>query len=137
MSEDVPFAPEPASKASHYYGDTVRVLFVIGAAILLVSQFTPDPFMAPIPALILAVVFVLAAGLTNPVQLWIQWVNMLLSGGGLVFFGSIALMRYQETGNLFGKNILLIILVLLFLVTFYVAVRTLRGVLMRDAPTIT
>lgn len=135
MSEDIPLPPEHEGP-SHYYGDTVRILFVIGAALLFLSQFIGDPFMTSTASLVLAIILVIAAGLTNPVQTWIHWANIILSGLCLILFGSIAITRYRETGSLFGTTALVIILVLVFLFAMYSAIKTLRGTLMRDAPVI-
>ncbi len=135
MSEDIPLPPEHVGP-SHYYGDTVRILFVIGAALLFLSQFIGEPFMTSFSALILAVILVVAAGLTNPVQSWIHWINIFLSGISLILFGSIAITRYRETGSIFGSTAIVMILVLVFLFALYSAIRTLRGTLMRDAPVI-
>lgn len=135
MSEDIPLASEHAGP-SHYYGDTVRILFVIAAALLFLSQFIGNPFMTSFSALILAVILVIAAGLTNPVQSWIHWVNIFLSGLCLILFGSIAITRYQETASIFGSTAIVMLLELVFLFALYSAIKTLRGTLMRDAPII-
>lgn len=135
MSEDVPLPP-PHFGPSHYYGDTVRILFVIAAVLLLASQFVGSPFLTPIAALVLAVVLVIMAGLTNPVQTWVQWANVILSALCLFLFGSMALTRYKETGDIFGENFIILLLTVVFIIGLYLATRTLRGVLMRDAPII-
>ncbi len=135
MSEDVPLAPLPLGP-SHYYGDTVRILFVVAAVLLLASQFIGSPFLTPIAALVLAVVLVIMAGLTNPVQIWVQWANVILSGICLFLFGSMSLTRYKETGDIFGGNFIILLLTVVFILALYLATRTLRGVLMRDAPII-
>ncbi|HRH24126.1 MAG TPA: hypothetical protein PK109_00855 [Candidatus Paceibacterota bacterium] len=135
MSEDIPLAPEHLGP-SHYYGDIVRILFVVAAALLFLSQFIGEPFMTSFSALTLAVILVVAAGLTNPVQAWIHWVNIFLSGLSLILFGAIAIARYRETGTMFGSTAIVMILVLVFLFALYNAIKTLRGTIMRDAPVI-
>lgn len=136
MSEDVPFT-QPHFGPSHYYGDYVRVLFVVAAVLILGSQFIKAPFLTPVAALIFSVVLVLAAGLTSPVLASIQWINVVISGLALFFFGSIALTRYQETHSIYsGSNLVIIILTIIFMVALYLATRTLRGTLMRGAPII-
>ncbi len=62
--------------------------------------------------------------------------ELLSSGLALILFGFIAIARYHETGQLFGDTSIVIILVLIFLGALYSSIKTLRGVLMRDAPTI-
>lgn len=135
MSEDIPLAPEHEGP-SHYYGDTVRILFVIAAALLFVSQFIGTPFLTIGAALIIAVLLVVAAGLTNPVQTSIHFVNAVLSGVCLVLFGSIAVTRFHETDSLLGGTAIVILLVLVFLFALYSSIKTLRGRLMRNAPVI-
>lgn len=136
MSEDVPFAPEAHHGPSHYYGDVVRILFVAGAVLLLAAQFMGSPFMTVPAAVITAIILVIAAGLTNPVQLWIQWADVLIATGGLLLFGSMALHRYQTTGDIFGQNFMILILVGVFICALYSSVKTVRGTMMRGAPII-
>ena len=136
MSEDRQFTPELRLGPSHYYGDIVRILFVVAAGLLLVSQFVGTPFITAGATVFSAVGLIIAAGLTNPVQTWIHWVNVLISAFALVFFGTIALDRFQTTGDVFGQNFVILILVGLFIATLYSATKTLRGVLMRGAPVI-
>jgi hypothetical protein len=135
MSEDAPYIPEHEGPR-HYYGDTVRVLFVIAAALLFISQFINSPFMTTMSSMVLAVALVVAAGLTNPVQAWIHWVNVFLSGFSLMLFGFIAITRYRETSTVLGSTLVVLLLVLIFLIALYTAIRTLRGALMRNAPVI-
>ncbi len=135
MSED--FIPRPEHRGvSHYYGDTVRVLFVIAAALLFISQFIPGPFVTPIATLICAVIYIVAAGLTNPVQAWIHWLNVLVAGVSLIFFGAIAIARYQALHAFSGNTLIVFALVIIFVIGLYSSIRTLRGALMRGAPTI-
>ncbi len=112
------------------------MLFVVAAVLIILSQFMGSPFLAPGAALVAAVILVVAAGLTNPLQAWIQWINTLLSIGGVLFFSGIALMRYQESAAATSESLILFLLVLDFVIALYFAVRTLRGVLMRGAPEI-
>lgn len=134
MSEDVPLMPEKIGP-SHYYGDTVRLLFVVSAVLMLAAQLVGTAFLTPAASLISAVVLVIAAGLTNPVQAWIHFVNAGISALGLVACGSIVLSRYQD-GSLIGEGLIVLILTILFLIALYCSVKTLRGTLMRDAPEI-
>lgn len=135
MSEDAPLAPFHPGP-SHYYGDIVRILFVVGAALIFLSDFLPGPFLTPIASLVISVLLIVAAGLTNPVQAWIHWINVLFSGLLLILFGSIAVARYQDTGMLALSTWLILVLVFIFICALYSSIKTLRGVLMRGAPTI-
>lgn len=135
MSEDIPF-PVHHQGVRHYYGDTVRMMFVIAAVLIILSEFMGSPFLEPVAALVIAVILVVAAGLTNPLQVSIQWVNTGLAIAGVLLFSAIALIRYQETGAASGESLVLFLLVLDFIIALYFAVKTLRGVLMRGAPEI-
>ena len=121
---------------NHYYGDTVRILLVIAAGLLLISQFLKNPFLSPMATLVVVVVYIAAAGLTNPVQTWIHYINVAIAGGSLIIFGSIAITRFQQTHAFLGNSLIVSVLVIIFLIGLYTAIRTLRGTLMRGAPTI-
>lgn len=137
MSEDVPFQPAPVHHTpQHYYGDVVRVLFIVSAVILFAMQFTGIqlPFSS-FGSILMILILVVAAGLTNPVQAWIHWANIFISGFCLLLFGGLSLDRYQR-GDLFPDGVLIGFLALLFLIALYSATKTLRGTLMRSAPEI-
>ncbi len=133
MSEDIPIH-ELHQGVNHYYGDTVRILFVIGAVLILASEFMSAPFLSPVAALILSIALVIAAGLTNPVQVWIQWVNLLLSGISVALFGIVAFVRYKESSDITMESLVLLLLVVLFVIALYLSTKNIRGILMRDAP---
>ena len=77
----------------HYYGDTVRVLFLLGAIIMAVAL----PLFAnqlPFPkeiSLIAIVLIVVIAGLTDPVRKGIAVLNVVISMAGLLIFEYAAL----------------------------------------------
>lgn len=135
MSEDVPLAP-PHYGPSHYYGDIVRILFISAAVLIILSHFSGTPFLTAFASLLSAVVLVVAAGLTNPVQAWIQWVNTAISAGGLLLFGTIGFTRYEETSSLVGSASIAILLTVVFVFALYLSVKNTRGVHMRNAPVI-
>lgn len=135
MSEDRQFSPDFHIGVSHYYGDIVRILFVVNAVLILAAQFLGVAFLTAPAALGAAVLLIVAAGLTNPVQAWIHWVNTLLSGIGLIISGNYVLTRYAA-GNLLTDGWLVSIVALVFVSALYSSVKTLRGVLMRSAPLI-
>lgn len=138
MSEDIPFRSSvPHRPPKHYYGDIVRILFVVAAIILFAMQFTGIrlPFSA-FGSIIVILILVVSAGLTNPVQAWIHWINIFVSGFCLLLFGGLALSRFQTQAALFPDGVLIGVLALMFLIALYSATKTLRGILMRDAPEI-
>lgn len=115
----------------------MRILFIVAAVVLFVMQFTGIrlPFSA-FGSIMVIMVLVVAAGLTNPVQTWIHWANIFISGFCLVLFGGLALSRFQTNAALFPDGVLIGALALMFLVSLYCAVKTLRGIMMRNAPII-
>lgn len=117
---------------SHYYGDTVRQLFVVAGLLMLAS----GPFFRsalPVPAFVsvLAVLLVgLAAGLINPRQLWTIGLNTVVALVGFVVFEYYALMAYGGVSILFfWVNQ---ILALIFFIALYLSTKTLRSKCLPD-----
>src|SRR3989344_5145857 len=118
----------------HYYGDNVRVFFVIGAAlILLLLPFYPDDIFVSTPAALIAIViFTGAAGLTNPKHAWTWALNMIIASIAFVLFGYSAILsyiKYSAFEPLFWANQTL---ALNFLLAFYFAIKTMRGMTVPD-----
>lgn len=133
MSEDYSLRPV-AEGPKHYYGDTVRILFVVAAVLLLAAQVLGGAFITPSASLVAAIILVVAAGLTNPVQSWIHWANIFIAAIGLLVSGGAFLSRFRLGGV--GDSFVAVLLSLAFIIALYCATKTLRGVLMRDAPEI-
>lgn len=124
-------------KFPHYYGDTVRWLFMIAAiGMLLMLPAVND--IINIPAIVsVAGILILgfAAGFTNPKQLWDAGINTAISMIGFLLFETVAVWTYQQHLNtvqaewFFMANIGL---GLLFLLALYFSVKTLRGLLLKD-----
>ena len=135
MSEDFsPPAVEPGPK--HYYGDVVRILFVVAAVLILLAQVVGIAFLTTQAALVAAVVLILSAGLTNPVQIWIHFINVLLSAGGLLISAGVTLDRFKTSPNFLTEGWIVMVLTIVFICALYSATKTLRGSLMRGAPLI-
>ena len=130
MSEDEAFDPRREVRHSHYHGDTVRILFVCAAVLVFLTQFvgTKLPFSTG-ALMFIIVVLVVAAGITNPVQHWIHWVNTIISIFGLLIFGGLALARIGTREDIFSQSGLVAILAIVFLATLYLGTRTLRGLM--------
>ena len=128
MSEDAPIAHIPTPPhIPHYHGDAVRILFVIAAGmVFLIEMLDAELPFSPALMMTLVVLLVIAAGITNPVQKWIHWVNLLLSVIGLMLFGGTALARFK-TDAPFHEYFLITSLATVFLVALYLATRTVRG----------
>ena len=122
---------DPALKRprpSHYHGETVRVIFVIAAILVFLTQYvgTKLPLSTGF-TMVLIVTLVVAAGITNPVQRWIHWANTGISILGLLIFGGLALSKFGTNGGVVSDKGLIAILAILFVGSLYFSTRTLRG----------
>lgn len=124
----------PHRELLHYHGDSTRALFVIGALLLIVAKSTganipPDTTTGTVIA---AVVLVIAAGITNPVQGWIHWMNALIAIYGTLLFGVTAIDRYRSGISALDSSFIYIeALALLSLIALYFTTRTVRGFIQR------
>ncbi len=123
-----------AREIPHYHGDTVRALLIVAAVLLIVGEGMGA--VLPLPALgavAFAIVLVLAAGVTNPAQAWIHWVDALLALASALLFGTSAVSWYRAgqapsdpTSFAFA-----LALALISLMALYLSTRTIRGMLQR------
>ena len=113
----------------HYHGDNVRVLFLFAAVVLIVAESTgADLPLSPTIAVMTAVVLVVCAGVANPAQRGIHWVNGLLSILGTFVFGTAAVDYYRSGFSLSEPSFLFVeVLALLSLIALYFSTRTIRG----------
>ncbi len=112
----------------HYYGDIVRGLFLAAAIVMLVAGFTTASLpVSNIVAIMWIITLILIAGLTNPVQRGVQWLNVILSVIGLLIYGGDALNRYHTFTSAFTAGLLTTLLTLIFMLSLYFATRTLRA----------
>lgn len=108
---------------SHYYGDIVRKLFLAAGVIMLVSLPATISLLA-----VLAVTIV--AGLTNPRQMWVMWLNAAVSLAGIVAFEYHAILSSgTDPAWLFVVDQ---VLALLFFFALYYSIKTLRGQVVPD-----
>lgn len=135
MSEDEGFDPRQEVRVVHYHGDTVRLLFIGAALLVFLTQFigTKLPFSTG-GLMFIIVVLVVAAGITNPVQKWIHWVNILISIIGLTIFGGLALSRASAGAGVFSESGLVAILAVIFVAALYLGTRTVRGLMVPHVP---
>ncbi len=120
----------------HYYGDQVRVLFVAGAVLLLVAQSTgADLPLSTTGSVVSAVLLVIAAGITNPIQYYgIHWLNALIAILGTLVFGISAVNHYRSGTSLFDPSFVYTeAIALLSLIALYLTTRTIRGIAQRDS----
>lgn len=112
----------------HYYGDIVRALFIGAGLIMLVTlPFLGD--LVPVPyfvSIILIVAIVVFAGLTNPKQKWINYVNSFISVIAFAVFEYYSIKAYSVAG---GTLFLVVnqILAIIFFIALYYSIKSMRG----------
>ena len=118
-------------RAKHYYGDTVRSLFVLGAIIMAVMlPVFNDQIPLPTIVSIAVIVFIgLMAGLTDPTRHWVAWVNVLICIGVVIVLEYTAIQAFAHIGQQFWFFWVNQILVVDFFVALYFGMKTLRGML--------
>lgn len=117
----------------HYHGDEVRAIFFIAALILIVAQSVGANLpLSTFGAVASAVVLVVAAGITNPDQPWIHWLNALIAIVGTLLFGMTAVEHYRAGVSILDSSFTYIeALAILSLIALYFTTRTIRGSLQR------
>lgn len=125
----------PRRRVPHYHGDEVRVLFVVGAVVIIIAKsIGADLPMTTLEAVIAAALLVVAAGITNPEPkvAWIHWLNALLAIGGTVLFGTTVITHYQTGIDIFSRSFIFTeALAILSLAALYFTTRTIRGFLQK------
>lgn len=115
----------------HYYGDTVRVLFLIaGIALMIITATYRDTVNVPVSMSMLgAIILVLSAGFTAYKQHIMVFVDFIVALFSTFFFESIVLYgSYNRNDSLFW---IYQGLALIFLVALYFSVKTLRNSFLR------
>lgn len=130
MSEDTVFHSSDIERPTHYHGDFVRGLFVTCAVLVFLTQFIGSklPFTS-VTVMLIVLILVIAAGITNPAQHWIHWANLIIAIGGVLIFGGLAIARLSTVAQLFSGEGVVALLAILFLASLYFATRTLRGLM--------
>lgn len=123
----------PRHMILHYHGDETRALFIISAIVLIVAQSTgADLPLSTTGAVVSAILLVIAAGITNPAQYGIHWLNASIAIVGTFIFGITAVDRYRaEISFLEPSFIYVEALAILSLVALYFTTRTIRGIKQR------
>lgn len=116
----------------HYYGDTVRVLFLLAALIMLVSLpiFVKMTGMPAYVSVLAILGLGLAAGVTNPEQVWDAQVNASIAVLGTVVFEGYAVTLYQKYQGPSGFFYTNLVLGCIFFVAVYLSIKTLRGLML-------
>jgi hypothetical protein len=111
----------------HYHGNETRVLFLVSAIVLIVAQSTGAELpLSTTGAVVGAMVLVIAAGITNPMQHGIHWFNGLLAVTGTLLFGTSAVEHYRAGMDIFDF-VSVEALALLSLIALYLTTKTIRG----------
>jgi hypothetical protein len=123
----------PRRRVKHYHGDNTRILFVICAVVLIVAKSTgADIPLSTAGTVIAAILLVVAAGITNPAQGWIHWLNALIAVYGTLLFGITAVDLYGSGKRLSDPSFFYIeALALLSLIALYLTTKTIRGYQLR------
>jgi hypothetical protein len=133
--ERIEFIKKRYNLVSHYYGDIVRKLFLVGALIMLVTL----PFFnerLPVSVIIsLAVIVALGflAGATNPEKRSVATVNMLISIAAILVFEyyAVEVLRANSIRDpLFWTDQ---VLALIFLFALYYSTKTLRAMVLESS----
>ncbi len=130
MSDSTVYDPSTEKPVTHYHGDHVRLLFMSAAVLLFLTNITGAelPFSTG-GSIVIIVILVIAAGITNPAQMWIHWFNITLSALGVMLFGGISLASLHNGFAIFSNTGFVALLAINFLVALYFSTRTLRGLM--------
>lgn len=109
---------------------------MVGALLVIFAESTGAALpLSTFGAVVSAVALVIAAGITNPKQDWIHWVNASFAVLGTLIFGTSAVTRYRAGTPVFDPSFIYVeAIALLSLVTLYYATRTVRGIMLRPQP---
>ncbi len=118
-----------------YYGDSVRVIFLISGLIMLCSfPFFSTLIGLPVVISILAIIsLVIVGGLLSPVSRIVFIVSSILPVCGFVLFEYYAYYAYTELSSTIPLHIAFFwvnqVLAVLFFFATYLSIKTLRGML--------
>jgi hypothetical protein len=134
--EDAPQYEQPRALMRHYHGDATRILFMTVAILMFVgATLGADLPFSSFGTVLFAVVLVVAAGVTNPAQKWIHYINVVLAVFGMLTYGPSAIDHYNGGAMVWSITFFVIEgAVLLFLLALYFTVKTVRGVSLRPNP---
>ena len=122
----------------HYYGHTIRAIFLITGVIMLVtfpffSDLVPVPLPVSIGIMVLLVVF---GGLLNPAQKWVLLMNTLIPLAGFIVFEYQAAYSYIHLSPLEPRGPAFFwinqLISLLFFIAAYLSVKTARGRVVKE-----
>lgn len=119
-------------KIPHYYGDHVRRLFLVVAAILVVAIPVWDglfPLTMP-TRIIFVLALALLAGITNPHSKWVLLLDAIIAAAGVFILELIAIQDYAADELMLFLAREVVILMLLF--AFYFSIKTYRAMVKKQ-----
>ena len=115
----------------HYYGDSVRQLFLVAGAVMIISlPIFNDLIALPLFLSILSILVVcLVAGFTNPIKTWASVLDLLVAAAGFMVFEYQAVVGFGEAVLVkewwwFGTNQAI---ALCFFLALYLSSKTVRA----------
>ena len=122
-------AEQTKKRYPHYYGNVVRVFFMVAALIMVfalpaIRTYLHIPTVFSVAAIL---GLTLAAGLTNPKVLWTAGLNSIISFVGFLIFETMAVtsyLSYSASNKFFITNMSL---GFIFLLAVYFSVKSWRG----------
>lgn len=116
-------------RVPNYYGDSVRAIFLVISVMLIVAESAGATLpLSSAASVFAATALVIAAGVTNPTQKWVHWVNAGFSLFGTLFFGITAVEKYRAGARFPDPSFIFVELIaLLSLAALYLSTRTIRG----------
>lgn len=119
----------PRHVIPHYHGHSVRALFFVAAIVIIVAQSTgADLPFSTFGSVMVAIMLVIAAGITSPSQSGIHWFNAWIAAIGVILFSTSAVATFRAGVSLLDPSFVYTeALALLSLVALYFTTRTIRG----------
>lgn len=116
----------------HYYGDHVRRLFLVVAALLVITIPVWDGLfpLEVVPRVLIVLVLALLAGITTPHSKGVLLADAIIAGIGVFLFELIAINTYEasDVGLFLAREVV----ILMLLLAFYYSIKTYRAMLRRQ-----
>ncbi|MEN9342021.1 MAG: hypothetical protein RIQ54_277 [Candidatus Parcubacteria bacterium] len=119
----------------HYYGDTVRRLFIAAAVIMTVTLpfFAEEIGMAASGISIIGIILTgLAAGLTNPKSITSAVINGIVSGVAVLVFELYSIDTYTRLQTMSIFLLINQLLAALYIIALYYSIKTIRGIVVNN-----
>ncbi len=116
----------------HYYGDYSRQLLIAAAALILVAApIYGNNLRVEFPFIVLgSLIMVALAALTNPRDMWVSAGSSIISGVGVLTYGTWGISEYDVSGPI--TFILRLTIAIVFLFAFYFSLKTVRSFMLHQ-----